>query len=44
VNRKQILPVIILQLKQIYRNAVDSSNAVGAAVACSQIAGEGMGN
>jgi hypothetical protein len=36
--------VITQQLKQIYGTAVDSSNALCAAVACTQIAEEGMEN
>jgi len=34
----------MLELKQICGIAVDPSNGYGAAAACSQIAGEGMGN
>jgi hypothetical protein len=34
----------MLQLKQICEIEVDPSNGSGAAAACSQIAGEGMGN
>jgi hypothetical protein len=34
----------MLKSKQIYGIAVDPSNGYDAAAACSQIAGEGMGN
>jgi hypothetical protein len=37
-------PEIMLELKQICGIAADPSNGYGAAAACSQIAGEGMGN
>lgn len=37
-------PEITLELKQICGIAVDPSNGYDAAAACSQIAGEGMGN